>query len=182
MTRIRPLLAALTAAALLPFGAAVALASPVTSTATSRPERVPLPSVARLVNAAGVSDGCHARAPHLAIVPQQGVNTIELPDAEGCPVSADIHWMSGAITLWQVMSDGTWRVVLPHSLSWIESATIAPITGGKGSGGAAFISCPDFGLSGPVTLVNRITIRARTALHDPTLYTAQVDREQTVTC
>jgi hypothetical protein len=186
MTRRRPLkatliLATLTTGTLVPFGAVVADAAPIASRAALTPEKGPLPSAAPLVDANGIPDGCNTRAPLLRIVPQQGVNTIGVPDAEGCPASADIHWMSRASRMWQVMPDRTWREVFPRSVDWIEGSLNSPITGG-GTGGETFISCPQFGLSGRVTLVSRITISARTAAHAPTTYSAQVDREQTVNC
>lgn len=166
---------------------AVAVGPAVSASAASG-VRVPLPRQGLLRDPSGQTNGCHVRAPMLTLVPQQGVNTIELPSAPGCPASADIHWMSGSVTVFQILPDGQWRLALPNSLNWISSSYNTPITGDQGNPGEAYVACSSMGLSGVVTIVNRVTVRARgqVAYHSPdphpTMYVGQADRKQTLDC
>jgi hypothetical protein len=161
---------------------------PALSASAASGARVPLPRQGLLRDPSGQTDGCHLRAPALSIFPQGGVNTIDFPSAAGCPASADIHWMSGSITVWQVLPGGQWRLLLPNSLNWIYSSYNTPILGDQGQPGEAYVACSDLGLSGVVTIVNRVTVRARVQVpyHSPdphpTMYVGQADRMQTLDC
>jgi hypothetical protein len=143
-----------------------------------------LPSTALLTNAKGATNGCRFTAPRLSIVPQAGLGTtpvltVKFPDVESCPKSADIHWMSSGNRVYQVLPDGSLAVVKPHGLSWREGGLL-PITHSES---AMYLGCTDYGLSGRTTLLFDATLQARVDKNDATTtFTAEVERQQTVSC
>jgi hypothetical protein len=152
--------------------------------AASVPAKV-LQSWARLENAAGQTNGCWVSVarPFLQ-VPQQGDMTIELRDNESCPRSANIHWMALSSAVYRVLPDGSRLVLHPRGLAWKVSSppSAGPIFGSDG-GGAEYLDCQYYGLSGQVNLIFNAKLRAWSTPHDPPqVFHAVVERQQTVNC
>lgn len=138
------------------------------------------PAHAPLTNAAGATNGCVADAEPMVVGWYGGPSpSVLLSSSLRCPAAADVHKHTVAMSLEQVLPDGSVRVLYSHGEVG-RAQTSEPFTGPGGA--STTISCATLGGRGSYSLVERWLLKTKTSTSDTAPYVAKVDRRETVTC